>query len=84
MFLGGRIRKHRGLKPVAELQVALVRFSDFGGNGVGIVGVGVAGNRLQLLLARIQSALIPMDFEFVDVCQLPGFGDWRSVAEYGS
>src|SRR5450432_3018679 len=31
MFLGGRIRKHRGLKPVAELQVALVRFSDFGG-----------------------------------------------------
>jgi hypothetical protein len=52
--------------------------------GLGIVGVGVVGNRLQLLLARIQSALIPMDFEFVVVCQLPGFGDWQSVAEYGS
>jgi hypothetical protein len=42
--------------------------------GLGIVGVGVVGNRLQLLLARIQSVLIPMDFEFVDVCQLPGLG----------
>jgi hypothetical protein len=52
--------------------------------GLGIVGVGVVGNRLQLLLARIQSVLIPMDFEFVVVCQLPWLEGRQSVVEYGS